>query len=382
MNRRTSIDLHKTTATRLKLLGCGLLLLIAGDLQAQLLTKVKFSPLEGYSPGPLYGQPSGGGTYVWTCVSQNTGDTFVNGEGVVHYVQSVSNDTMCVRPDGKQGTLTDVMYWAMPFPAQRKGPVTVTWDWKFFSTNVLLNAIPPDYDPTNNNYQATLQGTDVGFTLADAANRQMGDPAEYAVFNELSTPTRLGSVADSRFNLAYGACGGGGDWNNRGPEFKDGKTLHMKMVAYFGDPASPTDGSYDVWAQREGEDLWRTTICNPAKPACFENFPEGPFPFRRCPGEYDGDVKLDCITLWMNDGLDKYGAFLLIDNIRITGPDPVPAPTLRIDAAPDHKVKLTFTGWLQAADSPQGPYADVALPASSPLTIPADAAAKFYRAEN
>jgi hypothetical protein len=223
----------------------------------------------------------------------------------------ITNESMVIRPDQNFGEMKSVIYWAFPIPVQKKGPITVTWDWQFFPTN----EIPADYDPTNNNYQATLQGTDLGFTLSDSANRMMdGDP--YAVFNELSTPTRMGGLCDSRYNGSgeYGTCGGGGNWNDKGPQYKDGRKLHMKMTAYFGNPDDPADNSFDVWAQREGEtDVWHTTV--------NDFYPDGKFPMRRCPGEADGDPKIDCITMWLNTG--TYSTYIVVDNIRVVGPEPV-----------------------------------------------------------
>ena len=67
------------------------------------------------------------------------------------------------------------------------------------------------------------------------------------------------------------------------------------------------------------------------------------------------------------------------DNIRIVGPDPVPVPNFGIERT-GANVKLTFDGWLEAADAPQGPFTVVAV--HSPVTIPATGAAKFYRARN
>ena len=63
----------------------------------------------------------------------------------------------------------------------------------------------------------------------------------------------------------------------------------MKMVAYFGNPEDPANDRYDVSAQREGEEIWHATVNN--------LYPDGKFRMRRCPGEADGDPKLDCITL-------------------------------------------------------------------------------------
>jgi len=83
---------------------------------------------------------------------------------------------------------------------------------------------------------------------------------------------------------------------------------------------------------------------------------------------------------WLNG--NQWTRYVLVSNIRVWGPDGIPVPTVKIDPVQPDKVKLTFTGWLQAADAPEGPYVDVALPSASPMTIPAAAAAKYYRAEN
>ena len=49
-------------STLLKLLVCGLLVLLAADLQAQLIFKTKFSAVEGYTNGWIIGQPTAGVT--------------------------------------------------------------------------------------------------------------------------------------------------------------------------------------------------------------------------------------------------------------------------------------------------------------------------------
>jgi len=181
----------------------------------------------------------------------------------------------------------------------------------------------------------------------------------------------MGSVCDSRYNFSYGACDGGGNWNGSyppaGPEFKDGKKLHMKLVAYFGDETSPTNNAFDVWAQREGEEIWRETV--------NDTFPDGPYPMRRCPTPGNG---IDCITMWLNGG--TFPTHIEVSNIVVVGPIPV----VRIERN-DVKVKVTYTGTLQAAQYPDGPFKDVAGPTDfmatfSSLEVPATATATFYRA--
>lgn len=377
--------------------------LLAADVQAQLLLKTKFSALEGYTNGWMIGQPSTGNKWTnanadwdWVLANEegynplNNGKSWmitneVSGELEPYYIVTATNTTkpgggqMMIASDGNFGTNAQTYFWKMDFPNQMNGPVTVTWDWQFHCTN----EIPADYDPTNNNYNGVLPGYDHGFTLSDYANRtadgDIGNPNWK--YNELSTPFRLSTYQDARHN-GIGACKGGGDWNNYGPEFKDGKVLHMKLITYLSNAPSEYANSYEGFAQRDGEDMWQTafredTIVNEGLPNEKYLLASG---MRRCAGEVDPNSGINCLMLWMNG--NQWSRYVLVSNVRVVGPDPVPPPTLRIDPAPDKQVKLTFTGWLQAADAPEGPYWDVALPSASPLTIPAEKAAKYYRAEN
>jgi hypothetical protein len=428
------------TSTVLKFLGCGLLVFLTADLQAQLIKHIQFSAAEGYTNGPLLGQPAGSAS-VWTNVSGaglNTMESWTNADGSPWIIATVTNGNMLIYPDQNFGTNTSVNYWAIPFPVQFTGPITVTWDWRFYPTNGSYpfgpGVIPPDYDPTNNNYNATcsqpnwaatswaalstgaaswsqvpwypgivtnsdgsisstnltLRGTDHGFTLADSANRAFsgnfnpdGSPA--AVFGCLSTPNRISSQSDARYNGGgeYGDCGGSGSWNNcsndfgpPGPEFKDGKLLHHKLVAYVGDPSSPTNNSFDVWAQRDGEGIWQETV--------NDYYPNGAYPMRRCPNEYNSQNALptsgiDCITLWLNTGV--LSTHIAISNIVVLGPIPVLSAQLS-----GTNVNVTYSGTLQSADSVRGPYTDVVgqstnfMVALKTLPVPHTAAKQFYRA--
>ena len=83
-----------------------------------------------------------------------------------------------------------------------------------------------------------------------------------------STPVRLGGVQDCRYN-GQGVCGGGGNWPDYGPQYKDGKLLHMTTIAYLTN-APPTNfyeifNTYDNFCQRD-EPLpsgtnWQTAFC-------------------------------------------------------------------------------------------------------------------------
>jgi len=392
--------------TGLKLAGCGLAVFLTADIQAQLLFKTKFSAIEGYTNGWIIGQPSIGNKWEnanadweWCEVNEpeyvklNNGKSWmvtneITKELEPYYIVTATNTAalgggqMMIASDGNFGTNAQTYFWKMDFPKQVTGPITVTWDWQFHCTN----EIPADYDPTNNNYNATLPGYDHGFGLADYANRTAdglyGNPNW--VYSECSTGVRLSSRQDCRYN-GLQACGGGGNWFNRGPEFKDGKVLHMKTVmyvadGYYGDLTYMN--TYDNIAQRDGENEWQTAK-HDGDPFYTDQLGDEymfEFGMRRCPGEVDPESGISCVMCWMNG--NQYSRYVLVSNVRVVGPNPVPAPTLNIDRTEAGKVKLTFTGWLQAADAPEGPYWDVALPSASPLTVEASGAAKFYRAEN
>ena len=382
-----------------KLLACVLFMHLATILEAQLIFKTKFSAIEGYTNGWIIGQPSVGNKWMnanadWDWVNANepspgSYSPLNNGkswtpEGATEpwYIVTATNCTapeggaMMIASDGNFGTNAATYFWKMDFPNQMVGPITVTWDWQFRCTNT----IPADYDPTNNNYNALLPGFDHGFGLADWANKtadgDIGNPNWK--YSELSTGVRLSSRQDCRYN-GLGIGGGGGSWFDRGPEFKDGKVLHMKTIMYLsnganGDPQYAN--SYDNFAQRDGEAVWQTAKHdgNPDYEDALGAKPMEPFGMRRLPGEKDPTSGINCIMCWMNG--NQFSRCALVSNIRIVGPNPVPAPKLSIDKAG----KVTFEGWLEAADKAEGPYNLVAV--QSPYTIPSGTTAKFYRASN
>jgi hypothetical protein len=91
------------------------------------------------------------------------------------------------------------------------------------------------------------------------------------------------------------------------------------------------------------------------------------------------------ITMWMNSSDWKFGSYVLVSNIRVVGADPVAVPTISAAKA-GGQVKVTFTGWLEAAPTPGGPFTTVAVTAY-PYTNPTNymaptGRAMFYRAVN
>jgi hypothetical protein len=160
----------------------------------------------------------------------------------------------------------------------------------------------------------------------------------------------------------------------------------MKTIMYV---ANGIDGdltyvnTYDNFVQRDGEEVWQTAkhdgdpewmdphVGDPLYP---DPIPMSEFGMRRCVGEVDPTSGINCIMCWMNG--NQWSRYVLVSNIRVVGPAPVPVPALSIDKTG----KVTFDGWLEAADTPEGPYDLVAV--QSPYTVPAGGKAKFYRASN
>ncbi len=399
MKKSIVINLRKSTV--LMFLGCGLLAFPTADLQAQLIYKTKFSAVEGYTNGWAIGQPAIGNKWInanadfdWVAANApdplaysplNDGRGSTNEDGSIFYNVTATN---CSAPGGGQLMIAadnnegsnppgfgsrGTYFFKMDFPTQRRGPITVTWDWTYHNTN----EIPADYDPTNNNYSGSLPGFDTGFTLSDYANRtaDSGDGNPNWKYSELSTPFRLGSLQDARYN-AVGACGGGGNWNNYGPQFKDYKTLHMKLIVYATNAPAEYVNTYEAFAQRDGEDVWQTafredTVVDAGLPEEKTIATSG---MRRCAGETDPTSGINCLMLWLNGQVKP--KYVLVSNIRIVGPDAVPVPALSVDKTG----KVTFDGWLEAADVVGGPYTTVAV--TSPYQIPPGTGKKFFRASN
>jgi hypothetical protein len=382
VNTAQPAGMNVNRSTLLKLLACGMLVLLTADLQAQLLFRTKFSSAEGYTNGWIIGQPSirnkwinANADYGWVAANDPTYVKVNNGcswwpttaqlpgwPGGPWYIATITNCTatggaLKIASDNNNGTNAQTYFFKMDFPTQRTGPITVTWDWQFHCTN----EIPADYDPTNNSYHSVLPGYDHGFTLSDWQNRFAGNAPSGNpnwVYSDLCTPFRLGDYQDGRHN-GIGVCGGSGDWNNYGPEFKDGKVLHMKMMAYVTNAPVEIMDSYASWCQRDGEDIWQTTFNTDTNVTFYDAYgnPSDKYisasGMRRCPGEYDPTSGINCVMLWMN-GTQTTDRYVLVSNIVVLGPIPV----LSIERS-GANVVVTYSGTLQSCDTPNGVYADV-----------------------
>jgi len=410
-NKKEIPIMNVKPSTLLKLLVAGLLILLTADLQAQLLYKTKFLPVEGYTNGWLIGQPSTGNAAtgnIWSNINAfflsspggpvtnanncNNGHSYTNADGSPWYILTITNLTptdyaLRWQHDKNRGTNSKTYFVKMGFPTTRRGPLTVTWDWQFVPTN----KIPADYNEYTNNYQSSLVGCDHGFCLADYENRWLsypgtGDPNWTYGVN--CTPVRMGGVQDCRYN-GQGLCGGGGSWPDYGPQYRDGKLLHMTTIAYLTNALETnyyaTVNTFENFCQRD-EPLpsgtnWQNAFCTPID---FVDLYTGnvrsftsAWGDRECPGRYDPTSGINCITLWAN-GNDDITSYVLIRNIRVVGPDPVPVPKVSISKA--GAVTFDAGSWLEEADSLNGPWTTVSIQA--PYQVPATAGKKFYRAVN
>ncbi len=369
-----------------------MLILLTGDLQAQVIKKVEFSAAEGYTNGWLYGQPGKDGLNVWTDISDNPGNSWTNADGSTFYCQIQTNMTdstgavvglISANPDIYEGPMypsdpdnpsyaVDTMIWYMPIPNQTSGQITVTWDWRFIATNV----IPDNYDPTNNAY-------DPGTNAVPGTN---ANGAVYPAYYKLASPDvqlDLSDVGllDPSTGLVPGAstshlasqCGmvdicrirppsGWGSDGATGPYCGDGEWIHMKQMVDI------DAGTFDAWAQRDGEEVWWLSQT--------DSYPTGGLPLRN--PLYTG---LNMVALANNDG--DVSDQILFAHIRVVGPNPVSAPTLSIKRSGTN-VMATFTGFLEGADQPQGPWTTVAV-TTPPYTTPTNYTVlpqgkKFYRA--
>src|SRR5262249_1758202 len=151
------------------------------------------------------------------------------------------------------------------------------------------NIIPSDFDPTNNNYVTTnIHGTDAftvggtnfppGYSLAknhtdmqldfydtslappppaDPQSPGTGPPGTSA----LCTQSRINLTSDCRSPSGWGADGA------TGPYAVDYKQIHMKVIADI------DNQQFQAYAQRDGEQVWLTTMSDTL-------YTTGWFPFR------------------------------------------------------------------------------------------------------
>jgi hypothetical protein len=83
-------------------------------------------------------------------------------------------------------------------------------------------------------------------------------------------------------------------------------------------------------------------------------------------------------NVWMREDGHRFDSFILTQDESFD-PNPALAPVLSITAGVGEVTVEWTSGQLQGADNVEGPYSDVA--GTSPLTVPATGAARFYRAQ-
>ncbi len=236
-------------------------LVCASPVFAQTVFQCNFSAAEGYSDGPLVGQPAG------------ADDQWV--DGVVNipsepYIVVENEQLMCNQLDG-----SDTWIW-IPFPVQQEGDLTMTWDWQYIG-------------PEDGN-------VDVGMNISDSVNYNLdGNPD--LTWNEQGAMTRM-QESNPIIDVRNGDWEGGGSYAaDQEITYTDGSLFHMRMVVHI------RDLTLDVYVQKEGE-------------SDEVMIAEG-YGFRRIPSvETDG---VNCLAIWLDGNTD--GTSAMIDNILIYGDD-------------------------------------------------------------
>ncbi|MBN2326615.1 MAG: hypothetical protein JXR73_05625 [Candidatus Omnitrophica bacterium] len=231
------------------------------NVQGQIYFSTSFSEAEGYTNGPVMGQPAGSDA-VWQDGASVPSElyAYIENEALVMYQNGDDQDT-----------------WVfIEFPNQNSGVMTVTWDWQYVG-------------PEDSNI-------DVGVCISDKFNFEFdGNPL--LGWPEQSAMTRMqqdSAVIDAR----------NGDWSGGGTydafeafSYTDGVKIYMRCEIAL----DPADQTYSVYAQKEGGDEVQLA----------ENFG-----FRR---EYiDG---LNTVSIWVDGSAAETRT--IIDNIVISGPTPV-----------------------------------------------------------
>ncbi len=241
------------------LIAVGLLVTFSTDANAQLIKEVRFAAEEGYTEGPLLGQPAGADN-VWQEGNEGA-------EGNRDEIWVVSDGKLVITQDG-QGS---AIWGYIEFPEQLEGMITVTWEWQYFG--------PED-------------GTvDIGLCISDTANFENdGNPAlNWPEQSAMSRMQQNDGVIDVR----------DGDWFGEGDyaafeefPYADGILVYERFEIDL------DNQTYDVYVQKEGQD---------------EVMLADDFGFR-----YELIEGLNAVTMWVN-GADL-GTGAIVDNIVIAGP--------------------------------------------------------------
>ncbi len=230
--------------------------------EAQHIFSISFSEGEGYTDGPIAGQPAGSPS-PWEVSPADTADEFFMIEDEALVVTQV--DT------------TD--HWIfIEFPNQTSGTLIVTWDWKYVG--------PEDAN------------VDVGFCISSLSNFDFdGNPAPN--WPEQGVMSRM-QQNDAVIDCRNGDWGGGGTYEALASfPYTGGNWISMRYEIN----ANFADQVFDCYAQEEGEDEVQLAE---------------EFGYRRESPEEEG---LNVISIWMSG--DTLETQCIIDNIVIAGPAPV-----------------------------------------------------------
>lgn len=217
-------------------------MVLTESVQAQVIRSIGFSPSEGYTNGPLEGQPI------------NTSDFWLNGTQTALTTRfQVHNEKLIVTQNAD-----DNQWVYLTFNVQQS-LFTVTFDWQ---------------------YVGALDGTvDFGFTLNDRDNFDLdGNPD--ITFNEAGVMIRMNTDPD--LDVRNGDLNGGGSYTSLVPfNYQDGALISVRLEV------DAEALSYDAYVTKNGEEVMLADD----------------YLFRRITSETTNGI--NCIAIWSNgDTLD------------------------------------------------------------------------------
>lgn len=193
------------------LLVLGLVPGVAGALYAQEIMNIDFSAAQGYANSPAVGQPAGAANQ-W----QDLFDTGISGiitaDGYI-----VENEELVIFQ-----TESGAAWIYIKFPAQTKGDLTLTWDWKYVG-------------PVEENI-------DVGVSLSDSANYSLAiTEGSLSGWGRQTTSIRM--QTNGTLDLHNGT-----EYTALAPyNYTDGKVIHIRYIVHL------DKKRFDVYAKKDGE---------------------------------------------------------------------------------------------------------------------------------
>ncbi|MBN2326290.1 MAG: hypothetical protein JXR73_03985 [Candidatus Omnitrophica bacterium] len=174
------------------------------SVHAETVLSIDFSTAQGYSDGPLLGQPAGAAD-VWSEEPGTVPVGFDVQNGKLHF-------------DQHGGANSFIM---ISFPVTKSGMITATWEWQYLG--------PAD------------SSVDNGFVLSDSSNFNLDGDDSAIDFNENGAMVRM-TAASGMINAVNSDGAGAGTYADVNVDYRDGRVIPMKIEVDL------DNFSYDVWA--------------------------------------------------------------------------------------------------------------------------------------